>query len=48
MEVVIKKGKKQSLEKLRRKGSSYYERNVVVKLENEAIIFGIVFGMVYG
>jgi hypothetical protein len=33
---------------LQRKGSSYYERNIIVRLENEAIIYGIVFGMVYG
>jgi hypothetical protein len=33
------------LKKLQRKGSNYYERNVVIKLENEAIILGIVFGI---
>jgi hypothetical protein len=35
------------LKKLWREGNSYLERNVVVRLENEAIISRIIFGMVY-
>ncbi len=45
MEIVIIKGGRQLLWKLIRKGSSYKERNKIVKLENEVVIFEIVFGM---
>jgi len=30
------------------KKKSYYERNEVVRLENEIVIFEIVFGTIYG
>jgi hypothetical protein len=34
--------------KVIRKGNSYKERNEVVRLENEVVLFKIVFGMVHG
>ncbi len=46
MEIVIRKGGKQLLKILIKKRSNYEERNEIVKLENEAIISKIVFGMV--
>ncbi len=48
MEIVISKGERQLLWKLIRKGNIYKERNKIVKLENEVVIFEIVFGMVHG
>ncbi len=48
MEIVIRKGGKQLLKKLIQKRSNYEERNEIVKLENETIIFEIVFGTVHG
>jgi hypothetical protein len=48
MEAVFKKHKKWSFKKLQREGSIYFFKNVVDRFENEAIIYGIMFGMVYG
>ncbi len=48
MEIVIRKGEKQLFKNLIKKKSNYEERNEIVKLQNEIIIFEIVFGMVNG
>jgi len=48
MKVVIRKGGKLLLRKLIRKGSNFFIKNEVVKLENEVVIIEIVFGMVHG
>ncbi len=48
MEVVIKKGGRQLLKKLIRKGSNYQERNEVIRFENQEVISKIAFGIVHG
>jgi hypothetical protein len=48
MKVVIKKGEKWLLKKLIEIRNNYQERNEVVRLENERIIFENVSGMIHG
>jgi hypothetical protein len=48
MEVVIKRGEKWLLRKIIEIRNNYQERNEIVRLENERIIFEIVSGMVHG
>ncbi len=47
MEVIIRKGVRQLFKKLIKKGSNYEKKNEVVRLETEAFISKIVFGMVH-
>ncbi len=47
MEVIIIKGARQLFKKLIKKGINYEKINEVVRLETEAFIFEIVFGMVH-
>jgi len=49
MEVVIKKNRGEIVikKKLIRKESNYFFKNEIVKLQNEVVIFEIIFGMVH-
>ncbi len=49
MEVVIKKNRGEIVikKKLIRKESNYFLKNEIVKLQNEVVIFEIIFGMVH-
>jgi hypothetical protein len=48
METIVGKGGRYLLRKLIGKWNNYEERNEVFRLENEVVIYEIIFGMVHG